>query len=267
MPMLNGSSQGFRGWVGARNFGLAGPTRVVVRGSIQPCSRQECVDAKKLMERIMDENGLLLPNYITDLCTVLPTYVMESYVEILKLWKKPRHRDAPTLVELCLRRIGRVVPAHRVVAMGVMPRLNHIIHRSFRRMLDRYREASIYEAFWGDAFRTYPGSNGLNGIDLWFNRSNYLKRQTCPVERVRDYLRVRSEQDNVYMYTMPDYIPRSQCRLNVHQCGYFRCTCQAIQSTRAPPEINSHHLAPRHKKKVVDKATRAAQRAERRRRY
>lgn len=166
---------------------------------------------------------------------MLPTYAVESYVAILRLWiPKPKQTiQIHTLYELSYRVIRKHSnPSEVIPSMAIRPR-NHVIHRSLRRIMDRYHEACMYEEYAGFPFRIYPNLGDFvpAEMDRWFNRTQYLRKQTCSIERINDYLKYKPgpEEYRIYLerlgrfYQDADAVQRYA--IVAHQCQYLRCTC------------------------------------------
>lgn len=194
------------------------------------------------------------------LCVELPPYTLEFYCRVLRAWQSRNDSVVPAkipkLYELCMLGIGRVAKTSDIIPRRYSrPTLNHIIQRVLRRMLDRCEEAVVYEAWPGAEFTQYPGSSECrNEIDLWLNRTRYLKQQRCPIERIKDYIVTVPDFERLLPYEdLNDY------QVRVHQHNYFRCKCP-------PPPITILNRRPIVKPDVskVSKQLRAAQRAERR---
>lgn len=196
---------------------------------------------------------------ISRLCRILPPYTVEFYHRILRKWGRiPQTKlRVPKLYELCMLSIGRVVKTSSVIPRKYpRPTLNHIIQRVFRRMLDQYVEARAHEKSSIVGLKKYPGSSECsNKIDMWINRTCYLRRQPCPVERIRDSYR---NTGSVFVM-LPDTNDRGIYGVQIHQHNYFRCRCPP-----PPARIPDRLPIPKPKAPKVFKAVRAAQRAERR---
>jgi len=193
-------------------------------------------------------------------CLELPPYALEFYHRLLRKWQARNNSvvrtSIPKLYELCMLSIGRVTKTSRVIPRRhPRPTLNHIIQRVLRRMLDRCNEAAVYETWPMMEFAQYPGSSECrNELELWLNRTCYLKQQRCPIERVKDCIRATPQ------FAAPiDHLEFGLHQVRVHQHNYFRCKCP-------PPPVRTPERLPVRKPKTpkVSKALRAAQRAERR---
>lgn len=220
-----------------------------VRHVINMCDRYDC-DSSKLVPRQPPRDRIHSPAdpglrfvaygaYTRASCMymMLPTYTIESYVAILRLWTpKPKQPiQIPTLYELSYRVIQKHANPSSVIPFTAIHPRNHVIHRSLRRLLDRYHEACMYEEYAGFPFRIYPNMN-LSGVapsemDRWFNRTQYLKKQTCAIERVSDYLKYKPspEEYRIYLQRLgkfyQDVEAVEQYAIATHQCRYLRCTC------------------------------------------
>lgn len=194
------------------------------------------------------------------LCLELPPYKLEFYRRVLRKWGAHDNSlipaKIPKLYEMCMLSIGRVVKTSSIIPRRYpRPTLNHIIQRVLRRMLDRCEEAAVYETWPMAEFTQYPGSSECrNEMELWLNRTRYLKQQCCPIERVKDYIRNVPDYNKLFPYE-----DLNLYQVRVHQHNYFRCKCP-------PPPIRIPDRLPIPKAKApkVSKAVRAAQRAERR---
>lgn len=270
------------GGLPGHNFNAA--PRVIFQTS-QPLSycnlRTPCIQVKDLIRvrdgaRIQDTSDARYINLVfllSRLCRELPPYAIEFYREVLRVWKsaKPSITIVPSLYELCLRRIGQITESSAVIpARYVRRRINHVIHRAFRRLLDRFEEACMfertYDSFEADwlfersyvqGFMKYPGSNVCKTlIGLWLNRGRYLKQNPCPVERAKDYMKYLAYNERMIPRNEPAE-PIHEIRL--HQHNYFRCKCPRITApARQPIRIITRP------KQKVSKELRAAQRAEQR---
>jgi len=225
------------------------PTRV--RHIINMCDRFDC-DSSKLVPRNPPKDRIHSPAdpglrfiaygpYTRASCMymMLPTYAVESFVAILRLWMdiRPSKPQMASLYELCYQVIRKHVnPSSVIPLIAIRPR-NHVIHRSLRRLMDRYREACMYEEYAGFPFRIYPNMNPLNTapaeMDRWFNRTQYLKKQTCSIERINDYLKYKPtpEEYRIYLERLGKFYQDAEAveryAIVAHQCGYLHCTCQS----------------------------------------
>jgi hypothetical protein len=165
---------------------------------------------------------------------MLPTYAVESYVAILRLWiPKPKQPiQILTLYELSYRIIRKHTNPSIVIPFTAIRPRNHVIHRSLRRIMDRYHEACMYEEYAGFPFRIYPnlGDVAPTEMDRWFNRTQYLKKHTCSIERINDYLKYKPTPEEYMMYLerirefYQDVRAVERYAIAAHQCRYLRCT-------------------------------------------
>lgn len=220
-----------------------------VRDVINMCDRHDC-ETNKLMPRNPPRDQIHNPEdpglrfiargpytRVSCMSMMLPTYAVESYVTILRLWiPKPKQPiQIPTLYELSYRVVQRHIDPRSVIPFTAIRPRNHVIHRSLRRLLDRYHEACMYEEYAGFPFRIYPNMNPSDPepteMNRWFNRTQYLKKQTCPVERINDYLKYKPARGEYRFHVerirgfYQDAEAVERYAIVAHQCRYLRCTC------------------------------------------